>query len=227
MKLSILIPCYNEARTLPELIDRVKAVDLDPVQKEIIVVDDGSSDETPKLLKEIEPGGVKVYRHERNRGKGAAVRTALSHATGDLVIVQDADLEYDPRDYLKLLEVMKDDSVQTVYGSRAHHNKWSHISFGLGGRFVSLLTNLLYGSRLTDEPTCYKMFRTGTIRQIELKADGFDFCPEITAKILKKGIKIVEVPISYDPRHLNEGKKISWKDGLIAIWTLIKLRFTD
>jgi glycosyltransferase involved in cell wall biosynthesis len=173
------------------------------------------------------PDLVKVDHHEQNRGKGAAVRTALEHVTGDIVITQDADLEYDPSEYPKLLALFEAPSVQVVYGSRnLRNNPRSSWSFYWGGRLLSWVANLLYGSKLTDEATGYKLLRTDLLRSLDLQADGFDFCPEVTGKVLKRGVEIHEVPISYQPRSLEEGKKISWKDGLQAIWTLLTHRLS-
>ena len=169
---------------------------------------------------------LKILRHPTNLGKGQSIRDALEHATGDVIVIQDADLEYDPRDFPRLLEPIKSGRASVVYGSRIlGHAKMSHLRYYLGGRFLSLLTNLLYGSHITDEPTCYKMFRRGVLDHFDLAAQRFDFCPEFTAKVLKAGYEIVEVPIRYNPRKIREGKKIRWTDGLAAIFTLLRLRF--
>lgn len=229
MKLSILIPVYNEADTVADLVERVLDVDLEDVEREIILVNDGSTDRSRDVLERIGaryPNLVKVYHHKRNRGKGAAIRTALKHVTGDIVITQDADLEYDPREYPELLERFEDPCVQVVYGSRnLKRNPRSSWSFYWGGRLVSWVANLLYGSDLTDEATGYKLFRTDLLHSLDLRADGFEFCPEVTGKLLRRDVEIHEVPISYRPRGLDEGKKIKWRDGLVAIWTLVKCRF--
>ena len=228
-KLSVIVPVYNEAPTVARLIERVLAVKLDGVEREIIVVNDGSTDRSHDVLEHIasqQPDVVKVYHHDQNRGKGAAVRTALKHVTGDIVITQDADLEYDPQEYPKLLALFDDPSVQVVYGSRnLRDNPRSSWSFYWGGRLVSWFANLLYGSDLTDEATGYKLFRTELLRSLDLQSDGFEFCSEVTSKLLRCDVEIHEVPISYQPRGLGEGKKINWRDGLEAIWTLIKHRF--
>jgi glycosyltransferase involved in cell wall biosynthesis len=230
MRLSIIVPVYNEAQTVARLIERVLAVELEDVEREIIVVNDGSTDRSHDVLERIaaEQGDlVKVHHHERNRGKGAAIRTALEHVTGDIVITQDADLEYDPEDYPRLLALFEDPAVQVVYGSRnLRRNPRSSWTFYWGGRLVSWVANLLYGSDLTDEATGYKLLRTDLLRSLNLQSDGFEFCPEVTSKLLKRDIEIHEIPISYQPRGLEEGKKINWRDGLEAIWTLIKHRFT-
>lgn len=226
-KLSIIIPVYNEERTILKLIEKVKKVDI-VLDKEIIVVDDGSSDATPNLLKKIK--GTKVIFAEKNIGKGAAIRKGLSKVTGDIVIIQDADLEYDVRDYNKLIEPIIKGKAEVVYGSRnlnKGNKKHSGFFYYIGGIFLSLLANLLYGTNITDEATCYKVFKTSIIKSIDLKCNKFEFCPEITAKIAKKGIKIFEVPIRYEPRSKKEGKKIRWIDGIQAVFTLIKYRFIE
>jgi len=228
MKLSVIVPVYNEADTVAELIDRVLAVELKPIEREIIVVNDGSTDETREVLDRIQrerPDVVQVYHHEKNRGKGAAVRTALEHASGDVVITQDADLEYDPQDYPRLLALFDNPDVQVVYGSRnLGKNPRSSWTFYWGGRLVSWVANLLYGSNLTDEATGYKLLRTDLMRSLDLESEGFEFCPEVTGKLLRRGVHIHEVAISYRPRGLDEGKKIGWRDGLEAIWALLKYR---
>jgi glycosyltransferase involved in cell wall biosynthesis len=226
MKLSIIIPIYNEEATLAELVRRVQAVDLN---KELILIDDGSTDGTQDILKSWEtnlPPNMKIIRHPQNRGKGAAIATGLEHVTGDLVIIQDADLEYDPQDYHALVAPFQDDAIRVVYGSRnLKKNPRSSFSFYWGGRLLSWIANLLYGSRITDEATCYKVFRTGLIKDLGVESSGFEFCPEMTGKILRRKIQIYEVPISYHPRLWDEGKKIKWHDGLTAIWYLVKYRF--
>jgi dolichol-phosphate mannosyltransferase len=234
MKLSVIIPVYNEESTVLEILKRVQSV---PVEKEIIVVDDGSIDGTREMLGQLHflstqkgegqgGGDIKVILKEKNEGKGMAIREGLKHITGDIVVIQDADMEYNPLDWIKMLKVMEEKKAGVVYGSRIMgRGEKSSLSFYLGGRFLSFLTNLLYGTRITDEPTCYKMFRTEVIKNIELKCKGFEFCPEVTAKVSKKGYRIYEVPVSYSPRKISEGKKIRWNDGAVAIWTLIKHRF--
>ncbi len=226
MKLSVIIPVYKEEATLEEIITRVRATGL---ADEIIVVDDGSSDNSPAILKRLQHSAQPFLRllwHEQNQGKGAAIRTGLAAVTGDLVLVQDADLEYDPADYPALLAPFTNPQVEVVYGSRnLQRNPKSTFAFYWGGRLLSWVTNWLYGSRITDEATGYKIIKTALLRNIGLETNGFEFCPEVTAKLLQRGIPIHEVPISYHPRSWAEGKKIQWHDGLVAIWTLTKYRF--
>ncbi|MHC5076586.1 MAG: glycosyltransferase family 2 protein [Planctomycetota bacterium] len=227
MKLSVIIPVYNENTTIKKIINMVNEVD---VKKEVIVVDDGSDDGTKEILRNIKMNSLKTVFHERNRGKGAAIRTGLKYVTGDIVIIQDADLEYDPQEYPKLIQPIVEGKAKVVYGSRFLRPLTSpkiYYHFVLGVKLLNLLTYLLYGVKTTDEATCYKVFRTEVIKNIELKCEGFEFCPEITAKICKKGYKIYEVPTPYTARYYQEGKKITWRDGVKAIYTLIKYRFID
>ncbi|MFH2054573.1 MAG: glycosyltransferase family 2 protein, partial [bacterium] len=190
------------------------------------VVDDCSTDSTRELLKSATTYD-KLLLHERNQGKGMALRTGFAAVTGDIVIVQDADLEYDPNDYRSLIEPIIAGEAQVVYGSRnLKDNDFSYKSFQLGGKLVTWVTNLLYGSDLTDEPTCYKVFDAKLLKSIPLTCTGFEFCPEVTAKVLRRKIKIIEKPINYYPRHKDEGKKISWTDGIEAILTLVKWRYS-
>ncbi len=220
--ISVIIPVYNEKVTVPELIRRVGKI---PFEKEIIVVDDGSNDGTADILKEFS-GRVKVISHDQNKGKGAAIRTALREVRGNIVIIQDADLEYDPSDYGKLLEPILKGETDVVYGSRnLRDNPKSNLSFYLGGLFLSKLANVLYGAHITDEATGYKVFRTEVLKSLNLRCNGFEFCPEVTAKVLRRGHKIKEIPISYQPRGFDQGKKICWLDGVKAIITLLKYRF--
>ncbi len=228
--LSVLIPVYNEVGTLLELLQRVREVE---IKKEVVLVDDGSTDGTIDLMrKEIEGryADVKVLYHEKNRGKGAAIRTAIAAATGDYLIVQDADLEYDPREYFNLLEPLLDGRADVVFGSRflgggAHrvHFFWHRIGNGL----LTLLSNMLTNLNLTDMEVCYKVFKREVIQSIPLRCNRFDFEPEITAKVAKRRCRVYEVPISYSGRDYDEGKKIGWKDGVQAIWTILKYRITD
>lgn len=227
MKLSVIIPVYNENTTIKKIINMVNEI---AVNKEIIVVDDGSNDGTREILCNLNTHNIKTVFHESNRGKGAAIRTGLKYVTGDIVIIQDADLEYDPREYPQLIQPIIERKSQVVYGSRFLHpltSKKIYYPFVIGVKLLNLLTYLLYGAKITDEATCYKVFKTEVIKNIELNCERFEFCPEITAKVCKKGHTIYEVPISYKGRSFQEGKKINWKDGIGAIYTLIKYRFID
>jgi len=227
MRVSILIPAKNEQDTIVELLHRVKQ-ECDMIDEEIIVINDGSTDATAELVKTIPD--IKLINLEKSHGKGFAVHQGILAATGDLILIQDADLEYDPTDYPALIQHFKDPRVQVVYGSRilgrqsGRRMEISYLRYYLGGRFLSWLTSFLYGARISDAATGYKVFRTDLIKSLNLSHPGFDFCPEVTAKVLRKGISILEVPISYTPRSIAEGKKIRWIDGIIAIWTLLKYR---
>jgi glycosyltransferase involved in cell wall biosynthesis len=228
MKLSVVIPVFNEKKTLPVIIGKVRSVN---VPKEIIIVDDFSTDGSRELLKEMEKMAgpdIRFFYHEKNTGKGAALRTGFSHATGDYVVVQDADLEYDPEDLLRLLAPVLKGRASVVYGSRftgERRNMFFH--HWLGNRFLTLATNILYNTTISDMETCYKLIDARILKGIDIKSNRFNFEPEITAKILKKGIRIYEVPISYAGREYSEGKKITWRDGISALWTLLKYRFLD
>lgn len=226
MLLSVLIPAYNEINNIQNILNKIGEV---TIPMEIIVVDDGSTDGTRELLNTLKSDKIKVVFHEKNQGKGGAIRTAIAHSKGDIIIIQDADLEYDPQDYYKLIPVIESGKEKVVYGSRFlnKQNKHSYFSFFLGGQVVTWITNLLYWQNLTDEPTCYKVFDAKLLKSIKLNCTGFEFCPEVTAKIAKLGYKIPEVPISYYPRSISEGKKINWKDGVEAIWVLLKYRFVN
>ncbi len=230
MKLSIIMPVYNEKSTIHEILERVRAVHLEGIDKEIVLVDDCSTDGTAEVLpQEVARGDVRLFSHPQNRGKGAAIQTGLLQATGDLIIVQDADLEYDPQDYGKLLQPILSGRVKVVYGSRfalGHHKKM-FFSQRLANTVLTILTNLLYGTALSDMETCYKVFPAEVIKPIRLRAQRFDFEPEITAKVLKRGYRILEVPISYAGREYHQGKKINWRDGLMAMYSLVYYRFWD
>ena len=224
MKLSVIIPVYNEKETIETILGRVARVRL-PVDKEIIVVDDGSTDGTGDILNKTRIKNVVIVSHAVNQGKGAAVKTGLDSASGDIILIQDGDLEYDPEDYPSLIRPILDKKTRVVYGSRIMgHNKASYFRYYWGGRFLSLLANRVYGIHITDEPTCYKVFDAGLLKSLELECKGFEFCPEVTAKVSRLGEAILEVPIAYMPRSIQEGKKIRWVDGLIAIWVLVKYR---
>jgi len=228
VRLSVVIPVYNEVGTIKEIVSRVQAVDL---EKEIIIVDDGSTDGTRELLQEITLSheNVRVLYHDRNQGKGAALRTGFEGATGDIVIIQDADLEYDPREYPVLLEPILDGRADIVYGSRFLGGPHRVLFFWhyLGNKFLTLLSNALTNLNLTDMETCYKVFRREVLNDIQLKSNRFGFEPEFTAKIAKKGFRIYETSISYSGRTYAEGKKIGWKDGVKAIFAIIWFRFFD
>lgn len=226
-KISVLIPVYNEVNTLDKIIKKVEAADFCGLEKEIILIDDDSTDGTKDLYKNY---NYKVLYHEKNQGKGAALRTGFKEAIGDIVVIQDADLEYDPVDYKPLVQLILDGKADVCYGSRLTGGKPSR-SFMfhhlLGNKFLSFLTNILYGSTLTDMETCYKAFKREFIQDINIRSNRFDFEPEITAKVLKKGARLYELPISYYGREFAEGKKITWRDGFHAIFALVKYRFTD
>lgn len=250
MKLSILIPCFNEQTTIQEIVRRVRAVELRVrvldgkygtpthsdgtvevvLEKEVVIVDDGSVDGTRDLLAALESlPDVHIFYHERNMGKGAAVRTAIEKATGDIMLVQDADLEYDPRDYPALMQPILEGRSKVVYGSRflGGPRKTMFFSHMLGNKLLTLFTNILFDTILSDMETCYKVFTRDVAQQLRLKSHGWGFDPEITAKILKRGHRIYEVPISYTGREYTEGKKIDWRDGLTVMWTLLKYRLTE
>ena len=219
---SVIVPVYNEVLHLEELLQAVLA---SPVKKEVIIVDDGSTDGTREKLLALPPReDVTIVFHERNCGKGASIRTALTYARGEYVLIQDSDLEYDPKDYPALLEPMQQGRANVVYGVRPDRPERG-LRFFLGAKLLTHLTNLLYGTRIHDEATCYKAFRRPLLAQLRLECRRFEFCPEVTSKICRLGEKIEEVPISYRPRSAEEGKKIRLSDGWLAIWTLIRHRF--
>ena len=224
--LSVIVPVYNERVTVAEVIRRIRAVDV-PVAIEVIVVNDGSSDGTDKVLTALADSTVRVLTHPVNKGKGAAIRTGMAAARGDLLLVQDADLEYDPADWPRLLEPILRGKAQVVYGSRFTGERKNMLPLHwIGNRFLSLVTNVLYSSTMSDMETCYKLFDRRVLEGITIQSDKFDFEPEITAKVLRRGYRIYEVPISYAGRELSEGKKITWRDGIGALRALIKYRFT-
>lgn len=231
--LSIIVPAYNERPTIRTILERVEGVQVEHrgvrLGKEIIVVDDCSTDGTGQVLDELAAQGrIRLFRHERNQGKGAAIRTGLQAATGDIIVIQDADLEYSPEDYPVLVGPILDGMADVVYGSRflGTHRAflfWHYV----GNKFLTLVTNVLYNTILTDMETGAKAFRAEAIKGICIRSNRFDFEPEITAKVLKRGCRLYEVPITYAGRDPREGKKITWKDGFPAIWALIKFRFVD
>jgi dolichol-phosphate mannosyltransferase len=242
----VIVPLYNEERTIRTLLDRVLEV---PVAKEVVIVDDCSTDSSVELLQRHflpRHPNVRLLRHECNRGKGAAIRTGLTAVKGDVILVQDADLEYDPHDYLAILKAFEQPDVHVVYGSRfTNVNRvlcvwhWFYNRFigakyeilllhhFLGIQLLNVLANVLYSANVTDEATCYKAFRRDVLEKIELKCTGFEFCPEVTAKVRKAGYAITEVPVSYHPRSRKEGKKLNWRHGIDAVSTLVKYRFVD
>jgi glycosyltransferase involved in cell wall biosynthesis len=219
---SVIVPVFNEAAHLDELLQAIQA---SPVKKEIIIVDDGSTDGTRERLQALPPtDGITVVFHEKNYGKGAAIRTALAYARGEYVLIQDSDLEYDPQDYPRLLGPLEDGRANVVYGVRPDRPQRG-LRFFLGAKLLTHLTNLLYGAGIHDEATCYKVVRRSLLTEMHLQCRRFEFCPEVTAKLSRMGEKIAEVPISYHPRSTVEGKKIRHSDGWLAIWTLIRYRF--
>ena len=228
--LSVVIPCYNEVEFLEAILGRVRAVGL---ADEIVIVDDGSTDGTRDILKRLEKedgnGDLKIVYHDRNQGKGAALVTGFDTATGDILLIQDADLEYDPRDYPTLLRPIKEGISPVVYGSRFLGGPRKAMNFWnmVANKILTLTTNMLYNAILSDMETCYKVFRREVVANMTIHARGFEFEPEFTAKVLKQGIRIYEVPISYNGREWDEGKKIKWTDAPLAFWTLIKYRFIN
>ena len=228
-KLSVVVPVYNERNTVVEVVRRMRAVELpDGIEREIIVIDDGSTDGTRDVLRQLGDSTVRILMHEANRGKGASVRTGLALATGDYVLIQDADLEYDPDDWPRLIAPVIRGRARVVYGSRFTGERRNMLLLHwIGNRMLSLVTNVLFNSTLSDMETCYKLVDRTLLNDLALRSDHFDIEPEITAKILKRGIRIYEVPISYMGREFDEGKKITWRDGFAALWTLVKFRFGD
>ena len=225
--LSVVIPVFNERQTIVEIVERVRNA---PYEKEIIIVDDASTDGTGDILDELaEASDITLFRHEKNRGKGAALRTGVRVASGDVTIIQDADLEYDPVDYPKILDPILSSKADVVYGSLfvgGESHRVFYFWHSVGNKVLTLLSNALTGLNLTDMETCYKAFRTEIIKSIDLKEDRFGFEPEITAKLARKGLRIYEVGISYSGRTYDEGKKIGWKDGMQAIWCILKYNLT-
>jgi glycosyltransferase involved in cell wall biosynthesis len=226
MKLSVVIPVYNEIGTIEEILKRVGSV---PQDIEIIVVDDGSTDGTTKWLKEKSGDDVKIIFHQKNKGKGAALRTGFELVTGDIVIIQDADLEYDPREYGRLIEPILDGRADVVYGSRFTGGPQRVLFFWhyVGNRFLTLLSDMLTNLNLSDMETCYKVFRADLLKEITIKSNRFGFEPEITARFSKLKCRIYEVPISYSGRTYEDGKKITWRDGLVALFHIIRFKFFD
>jgi glycosyltransferase involved in cell wall biosynthesis len=227
MKVSVIIPVYNEEETIEEILRRVE---MEEIATEILVIDDGSTDGTREKLASLnEVGNLRIILHDRNQGKGAAVRTGFQNATGDVFLIQDADLEYDPRDYPKLIQPIEEGIADVVYGSRFLGGPRRTTMFWhmVANKLLTFMTNLLYNTILSDMETGYKVFKRDIVDGMKIRANSFDFEPEFTAKILKKKVRVYEVPISFNPRDYNEGKKIGFIDAFQAVWTLIKYRFVD
>ncbi|MBN1826145.1 MAG: glycosyltransferase family 2 protein [Candidatus Eisenbacteria bacterium] len=224
--LSVIVPVFNEERTLREIIRRIQEVDL---EKEIVLVDDCSTDGTREILKELEGGNVRVLLHEKNQGKGAAIRTAIPHITGDIAVIQDADLEYNPGEYPRLVRPIVDGRADVVYGSRFKgeevrvHLYWHY----LGNKTLTTISNMFTNLNLTDMETCYKVFKSDILKSLPLKANRFGIEPEITAKIARRKYRVYEIPISYDGRDYAEGKKIGWKDGVAAFYYIVRFWLGD
>lgn len=227
MKVSVIIPVYNENKTIAEIIRRVKTQN---IATEILVVDDGSTDGTREILESLnEDGNFRIILHSHNQGKGAAVRTGIENVNGEVILIQDADLEYDPRDYPELLRPIEEDLADVVYGSRFLGGPRRSVMFWhmVANRMLTFLTNILYNTILSDMETGYKVFKREIVRDMKLRANRFDFEPEFTAKILKRKVRVFEVPISFNPRDYEEGKKIGMRDAFQAVWVLLKYRFVD
>jgi len=238
MKLSIIIPVFNEEKTISDVLKKINDVNLPGIEKEILVIDDGSTDATASVIQsaKLKIKSLKVFKHNKNLGKGAAVRTGIKHVIGNYILIQDADLEYNPKDIERLLDPIKNGDGEIVYGTRLarlpnlqrNERTFRFLLHYLGNRFLSLLTSLLYGQWITDMETGYKLFSKKAVDKIDLHSRSFDFEPEITAKLLKKGYSIIEIPINTNPRGYDQGKKLNTvKDGIRALWTLLKYRFTD
>jgi len=227
VKLSVIMPVFNERKTIREIIAKVQAV---PIEIELVIVDDASTDGTRDILKEYEgKPGIKVFYHEQNIGKTGAIKTGIPHTTGEIISIQDGDLETDPNDFVHLTAPIKNGEAAVVYGSRyLHKNEKSlYFAYKFGARFLAWVVNILYGQNITDEATCYKVFKADVLKKIPLQYERFEFCPEVTAKVSKMGYKIKELPMNYYPRSFAEGKKMNWRDGLKALWVIVKFRFVN
>lgn len=226
-RLTVIIPVFNEAKTLEEIVRRVQSAPF-PLEKELVIVNDASTDGTREILGRLDGGNIRVFHHEKNQGKGAAIRTAQQHVSGDLVIIQDADLEYYPEEYEKLARPILDGRADVTYGTRflGTHRVFLFWHYA-GNRFLTFVTNLMYNTMLSDMETCFKMCKAEIFKSMVLRSNRFGFEPEFTAKVFKRGYKVYEVPISYNGRGYEEGKKITWKDGVAALYFLVKFRFTD
>lgn len=221
------MPVFNEHKTIREIIAKVLAV---PIPIELVIVDDASTDGTREILKEYEgQPNIQVYYHTVNKGKTGAIKTGIPHTTGEIISIQDGDLETNPNDFVHLTEPIKKGEAAVVYGSRYYKGdqKSLYSAYKFGARFLSWVVNILYWQNITDEATCYKVFRADILKQIPLTYDRFEFCPEVTAKVSKMGYKIKELPMNYYPRSFEEGKKMNWRDGVKALWVLVKYRFVS
>lgn len=232
MKLSIIIPVYNESKTIKELLRRISNVNLGKIRKEVILVDDFSTDGSGDVIKNLDKKYIKIFQ-PKNMGKGAALKAGINASTGEFIIFQDADLEYDPNDYKKLLEPILDKKTNISFGTRFvgqefkpfGKHKTMHSAHWIGNKFLTFAFNFFYGTKLTDVEPCYKLFKSNILKSIDVKTDRFEYDIELMCKLVKKGHKIVQLPITYNPRRFEEGKKINWKDGVVALWTMIRNRF--
>ncbi len=234
MKLSIIIPIYNEAKTIMPLLKKIEAVGMGSIKKEIILVDDCSTDGSRDILKTLNGRYIKIFQ-DKNQGKGAALKAGIKAATGDFIIFQDADLEYDPEDYKKLLSPVLDGKANIAFGTRFvgqefrpfGKHKTMHSTHWIGNKLLSFAFNFLYGTKLTDVEPCYKLFKSHVLKSVDVKTNRFEYDIELMCKLVKKGNKIIQLPISYSPRKFEEGKKIDWKDGVVALWTMVRNRLTS
>jgi len=229
MKLSIIIPVYNEEKTLPKIVEKLEKLDLGDISKEILIVNDASTDSSAEAMKILgkKYRNIIIFNHEKNQGKGAAIRTGFSNFTGDIAVIQDGDLEYNPEDFKRMIKLIIEKKTKVVYGSRllGRVTGFNIASHYYGNLFLSFITQILYNAKITDMETCYKMMSREVAKNLKLKSNGFNIEPEITAKIIKRGYKIIEIPINYNCRTFEEGKKITWRDGIVAVYCLFKYRF--